>query len=88
MPIEIYDSTGAKMNVEIQRADKGAGQKRARCNSSMMDANLLAKDEDFDKLPETGAIFRRSRKAANSYKCIGKCPRQKSERGFPVHKYE
>ena len=51
------DSTGAKMNVEVQRADKGAGRKRARYNSSMMDANLLKKSEDFSKLPETWVIF-------------------------------
>ena len=51
------DSTRAKLNVEVQRSDKGAGRKRARYNSSMMDANLLKKGEDFDKLPETWAIF-------------------------------
>ena len=51
------DSTGAKANIEIQRADKGAGRKRARYNSSMMDANLLEKGEDFDELPETWVIF-------------------------------
>ena len=51
------DSTGRKINVEIQRADKGAGRKRARYNSSMMDANLLRKGEDFDKLPETYVVF-------------------------------
>ncbi len=51
------DSTNAKINVEIQRADKGAGRKRARYNSSMMDANLLKKGDDFDKLPETWVIF-------------------------------
>ena len=51
------DSAGAKLNVEIQRSDKGAGRKRARYNSSMMDANLLKKGEDFDKLPETWVIF-------------------------------
>ncbi len=43
--------------VEVQRSDKGAGRKRARYNSSMMDANLLKKGEDFDKLPETWVIF-------------------------------
>ena len=47
------DSTGAKLNVEVQRSDKGAGRKRARYNSSMMDVNLLKKGEDFGKLPET-----------------------------------
>ena len=51
------DSTGAKLNVEVQRSDKGSGRKRARYNSSMMDANLLKKGEDFDKLPETWVIF-------------------------------
>ena len=51
------DSTGAKLNVEIQREDKGAGRKRARYNSSMMDANLLQKGENFDQLPETWVIF-------------------------------
>ena len=51
------DSTGAKLHVEIQRSDIGAGRKRARYNSSMMDANLLKKGEDFDQLPETWVIF-------------------------------
>ena len=51
------DSIGAKLNVEVQRSDKGAGRKRARYNSSMMDANLLKKGQDFDKLPETWVIF-------------------------------
>ena len=51
------DSTGAKLNVEVQRSDKGAGRKRARYNSNMMDANLLKKGEDFDRLPETWVIF-------------------------------
>lgn len=51
------DSAGRKFNIEIQRADKGAGRKRARYNSSMMDANLLKKGEDFDNLPETYVVF-------------------------------
>ena len=51
------DSTGRKINVEIQRSDKGAGRKRARYNSSMMDANLLREGEKFDELPETYVVF-------------------------------
>ena len=51
------DNTGTKLNVEVQRSDKGAGRKRARYNSSMMDINLLKKGEDFDRLPETWVIF-------------------------------
>lgn len=51
------DSAGRKFNIEIQRADKGAGRKRARYNSSMMDANLLKKGKDFNNLPETYVVF-------------------------------
>ena len=51
------DSTGKKYNIEVQRADKGAGKKRARYNSSMLDTNVLKKGEEFDKLPETFVIF-------------------------------
>ena len=51
------DSEGRKFNIEIQRLDKGAGRKRARYNSSMMDVNLLEKGNDFEALPETYVIF-------------------------------
>lgn len=51
------DSQGQKFNIEIQRSDKGAGRRRARYNSSMMDVNLLQKGADFDALPETFVIF-------------------------------
>lgn len=57
MDVVATDSAERKFNVEIQRSDKGAGRKRARYNSSMMDANLLKKGEDFDNLPETWVIF-------------------------------
>lgn len=45
------------VDVEIQRADKGAGVKRARYNISLMDANTLVKGEEYDKLPECYCIF-------------------------------
>lgn len=51
------DGFGKKYNIEVQRADKGAGKKRARYNSSMMDANILKKGEGFDNLPETYVVF-------------------------------
>jgi len=51
------DDAGRKINVEVQRSDKGAGRTRARYNSSMMDANLLDKGRDFDALAETYVIF-------------------------------
>lgn len=51
------DRVGKRYNIEVQRADKGAGKKRARYNSSMLDVNVLKKGEEFDKLPETFVIF-------------------------------
>ena len=51
------DSDGRKFNIEVQRTDKGAGRKRARYNSSMMDVNLLEKGDDFERLPETFVVF-------------------------------
>lgn len=45
------------VDIEIQRADKGAGVKRARYNISMMDSNVLVKGEEYDKLPECFCIF-------------------------------
>lgn len=51
------DGTGKKYNIEIQRADKGAGRKRARYNSSLIDANTLLAGDDTEQLPETYVIF-------------------------------
>ncbi len=51
------DSQNTTYDIEIQREAKGAGKKRARYNSSMLDAKLLQKSEDFDKLPESYVIF-------------------------------
>ena len=57
MDVLATDEKNQKYNIEIQRADKGAGNKRARFNSSMLDANLLKKGGDFPDLPETYVIF-------------------------------
>jgi len=48
---------GQEFNVEIQRGGKGALKRRARYNSSLMDANVLLAGEDYDKLPESYVIF-------------------------------
>lgn len=57
--LDIYavDSMGKKYNIEVQRADKGAGVKRARYNSSIIDTNALMPGAGFDDLPETYVIF-------------------------------
>ena len=57
LDIVAADSVGRRMNVEIQRSDSGAGWKRARYNSSMMDIGLLEKSADFNALPEVWVIF-------------------------------
>ena len=57
LDINAMDSEEEPIDVEIQRADKGAGVKRARYNSSMMDANTLVKGDDYDVLPESYVIF-------------------------------
>ena len=44
-------------NIEIQRSDKGASIKRARYNSSLLDANVTEPGNDYEKLAETYVIF-------------------------------
>ena len=51
------DETGQLYNVEVQRSDKGAVPKRARYNSSLMDANVTEPGEKYEKLAETYVIF-------------------------------
>lgn len=57
--LDIYaiDTSGKVYNIEVQRADKGAGAKRARYNSSIIDANALIPGAAFDDLPEIYVIF-------------------------------
>ena len=57
LDIHAIDNTEKKYNIEIQRSDKGAGAKRARYNSSVIDANSLRTGAGFDELPETYVIF-------------------------------
>ncbi len=57
--LDIYatDSTGKKYNIEVQKANIGAGVKRARYHSSLMDSNILPTGVYFDKLADTYVIF-------------------------------
>ncbi|MFQ7131428.1 MAG: Rpn family recombination-promoting nuclease/putative transposase [Dorea formicigenerans] len=57
LDILAVDETGKIYDIEVQRDDKGAGTKRARYNSSMLDANITEPGEEFEKLPETYVIF-------------------------------
>ena len=58
--IDIYakDGKGAQYDIEIQCKKDGAGCKRARYHSSMLDANVHELiGEDFEKLPRSIVIF-------------------------------
>ena len=77
------DSAGRKINVEIQREDKGAGRRRARYNSSMMDANILPKGDDFDSLPETYVVFITERDVLGRGKALYHIDRYISDTGEP-----
>ena len=51
------DAEGRILDIEVQRADKGASVRRARFHSSVIDRTLLEKGEDFDALVDTYVIF-------------------------------
>lgn len=51
------DKDGLMYNVEVQRSDHGAGFKRARYNSSLLDANLTNPGDKYNALGETYVIF-------------------------------
>ena len=57
--LDIYavDSEGQHYDVEIQRQDRGAGERRARFNSSLLDTKLLKAGQNLDKLPDSYVIF-------------------------------
>ena len=51
------DSEGAVYEFEIQRSDKGAVPKRARYNSSMLDAMAVNKDTKWQDIPRSCVIM-------------------------------
>ena len=51
------DSTGKPYDIEIQRATKGAGARRARYNLTLMDAGETLPGMDTEELPESYVIF-------------------------------
>jgi hypothetical protein len=57
LDVHATDSTGREFNVEIQRSDKGAGVKRARYNSSLLDSYILKPRDDTDNIPDSYVIF-------------------------------
>lgn len=57
LDILAVDEQNRAYNIEVQRSDRGAGAKRARYNSSLLDANLTAAGDGYDILNETYVIF-------------------------------
>ena len=57
LDIKAKDKTGKVYNIEVQRADEGADEKRARYYSAILDANTLLPRQNFKDLPETYIIF-------------------------------
>ena len=57
LDILAVDEENRVYNIEIQRDDRGASVKRARYNSSLLDANITEPGEQYEKLNETYVIF-------------------------------
>ena len=57
LDILAVDSHNRVFNVEVQRSDKGAGAKRARYNSALIDANVTEPGDQYEALNETFVIF-------------------------------
>ncbi len=50
-------ANGKVYDIEVQRDDSGAIPRRARYNSSMLDANILRAGKNYNELPESYVIF-------------------------------
>lgn len=57
LDILAVDAAGRVYNIEIQRGDKGADVKRARYNSSLLDANVTEPGDQYENLRESYVIF-------------------------------
>lgn len=57
MDVKTIDLEKKQYDVEMQKADSGAKPKRARYNSSLMDANAILPGDATELLPETYVIF-------------------------------
>ncbi len=57
LDVHAVDSTKKEYNIEIQRSDAGAGAKRARYNSSLLDAHILKPGVNTEDIPDSYVIF-------------------------------
>ena len=57
LDVHAIDNTKKEFDVEIQRSGIGAGAKRARHNSSLLDAHILKPGDDTKDIPDSYVIF-------------------------------
>ncbi len=57
LDVHAVDITGKEFDVEIQRSDAGTGAKRARHNSSLLDAHILKPGDKTEDIPDSYVIF-------------------------------
>ncbi len=57
LDVHAIDSADKEFDVEIQRSDAGAGAKRARHNSSLLDAHILKTGDNTEDIPDSYVIF-------------------------------
>lgn len=57
LDVHAVDNMKKEFDVEIQRKDAGAGAKRARHNSSLLDAHILKPGDDTEDIPDSYVIF-------------------------------
>ncbi len=57
LDVHAVDGDKKEFDVEIQRKDAGAGAKRARHNSSLLDAHILKSGEETEDIPDSYVIF-------------------------------
>ncbi len=57
LDIFAVDSENKNYDIEIQRADRGAGRRRARFHSAVLDSRMLETNDAFSKLCDSYVIF-------------------------------
>ena len=57
LDVHAVDDADKEFDVEIQRKDAGAGAKRARHNSSLLDAHILKAGDDTEDISDSYVIF-------------------------------
>ena len=57
LDVQAEDEARRIYDIEIQRAENGAGARRARYNSALMDANVADSGKNGENLPESYIIF-------------------------------